>query len=196
MRRMSTAQLKSLLSELQGRVEHALPHMRPIFVELNSPLPTQNRTKTHGLLSKVSFDIDHDLYEVLQHDLPESIVLRGIVWAEEIVIIDSDQKQKRREKKKTGKDKGLYGIFWNYLYKSGFHNHPDVRELITPQGAAPIDSQQAWSLLHDVWDVGGKSLSFVSPQQLRLWLDGRGVLPNNLHLAQMIDRAEEGNFGQ
>jgi len=76
-------QLRAALAELQLRMDHALPAMRPFLVEMASPMPRESRRKASGVTRAVTFDIDGELYQHLQVNVPETAVLRGILWIED-----------------------------------------------------------------------------------------------------------------
>lgn len=126
--------LKSLLEEVQARMEHPLHYMRPFDLELTNPLPTESRTKTYGTQCKSTFDIEPELYAILQHRLPEGVTLKGIMWVEEEMPLP--EKKKREAKPKQPEEplrtpeQELLGKMWSRLiYKNtGFVSCPGVRE--------------------------------------------------------------------
>lgn len=138
---MTIEQLQAALAELQSRVEHALPAMRPFLVELGSPMPRESRRKVSGVTRAVTFDIDGDLYQHLQVNVPETAVLKGVLWIEDAPVEMSPAMQVQAPGRKAQLGPVIrpeWGFFWN-----DFRLHVLRMEGVTD--ALGIDDQEKWA---------------------------------------------------
>lgn len=162
---MELSQLTSLLAELQARVEHATPHMRPFEIELDYPVPRAGASKqgTGTAYYKATFDVTPEGFELFMHGLPHGCTLKGILWVEHEPSSLPEKPAKGKSAPKAAKPaKGEYGQFWRLLYQRNVHAIPELQHAIGTEGP-----EATWAALHDYFDAS--SLSLVAPEQFRDW---------------------------
>jgi len=158
---MDLSQLTSLLAELQSRVEHPTPHMRPFEIELDYPLAKSGQSKAGAGTNwyKVTFDLTPDGFTLFMDALPHGCTLKGILWVEH----EPQTPAKPKPAPKNGKpEKGEYGQFWKLLYQRNVHAIPELQHAIGTEGP-----EATWAALHDYFDAA--SLSLVEPTAFRDW---------------------------
>lgn len=171
--------LKSMMDELEKRIDDPLPDQRPFIVALSEPLPRETRSKQAGITRKVTFDVDHELYQILQ-SLPEKVVLKGVLWigpveegtAEAAPTTENGasagpapKKSVRRKEPKQGSDQ--VGKFWQQFYLRVLQME-DVMETLE------IDDLQTWNEYLRI-RYGQVSLRAVDPQLVIDELEGKGL---------------------
>lgn len=158
--------LKSLLKEVQERVTHPLPYLRPFEAELTNPLPREARSKQFGTARKVTFDIDLEFYTMLQHRLPEGVTLKGILWVEDASAQPPEEAAEVKEREAKPKpERGIHGKFWELLHS--FHNRPDVRGWLGFD-VGYASEKAALAALYRIFNK--TSRTFISPDDLRAWV--------------------------
>jgi len=111
---LSIEQLAALLKEVMTRLDHPLPEMRPVELELKDPLARETNTKAVGWTRKVTGDITIEFYEWLK-TLPDNAILKGFIWLEEAEPTQTPEITKKEKKPK----KGPHGKFWEELFLEG-----------------------------------------------------------------------------
>jgi hypothetical protein len=175
---MNLSVLKGLLKEVQERIEHALPWMRPFDVEMTNPLPRESRSKLTGTSCKVTFDIQPELYALLQHRLPEGVTLKGIFWVDDVPMDPLNNSQDKKEKKQ--KEVTPFGAFWHELDARTFHNRTDVRARTEYQGR---NDEEAKDAVRGIFGVERRSYS-ISPELLIGTMEEAGGLNGAVEVAR------------
>lgn len=111
---LSAEQITALLQEMMARLDHPLPEMRPVEIELKDALARETNTKAVGWTRKVTGDITVEFYEWLK-TLPDNAILKGFIWLEEVEPIQTPEIAKKEKKPK----KGPHGKFWEELFLEG-----------------------------------------------------------------------------
>lgn len=165
---MTPEQLHALLKELLARLDNPLPQMQPIEVALKDPLPREARTKQVGVTRKVTFDLDKETYDWLMVDIPETAILKGILWLEEPGEIGEAVTPAKPKRSKTSIPKdGPHGEFWQEMFLEGVIGQNDFKQLT---GVA--DGLADWhETIRALFET--PSLTNISPDTLLLWLVGR-----------------------
>lgn len=179
---MTLEEIQSALTEMQTRVDHPLMQMQPFAVELSYPIARQSNSKKCGVTSKVTFDVDDDLYTHFQHGLPQGVILRGVLWVDVETAAVHEQEQKTKPEK-------MYGKFWQLLIQSGFMTHPDMLELLHQLRAVRnlVPDYDGDALIRDCF--GGSRAEKAGPAQLRGWMDQMRI-PRESALFVLIAQAE------
>lgn len=185
---MTVEQLQAALAELQSRVEHALPAMRPFLVELGSPMPRESRRKVSGVTRAVVFDIDGDLYQHLQVNVPETAVLKGIVWIEDAPAPLSPAMQLQAPGRKAQLGPVIrpeWGFFWN-----DFRLH--VLRMEGVAEALGVVDQNEWASTLRARYGAVKSMGEIDPARVIADLEKAGLKKAPARCRQIIaDLAQE-----
>ncbi len=152
---LSAEQITALLQEMMARLDHPLPEMRPVEIELKDPLARETNTKAVGWTRKVTGDITIEFYEWLK-TLPDNAILKGFIWLEEAV--PAQQPEIAKKEKRSAKEKGPHGKFWQEMVHAGINTLPEFQAIFD------IQNPDKWN--EEVRAKFGKSsLTFVSPEE-------------------------------
>lgn len=179
---MTVEQLQAALAELQSRVEHALPAMRPFLVEMGSPMPRESRRKISGVTRAVTFDIDGDLYQHLQVNVPETAVLKGILWIEDAPVEMSPVMQLQAPGRKAQAGPAIHpewGFFWN-----DFRLH--VLRMEGVAEALGVVDQDSWAPILRARYRAVKSMGEIDPARVIADLEAAGLKKAPARCRQII----------
>lgn len=162
---LSAEQLKALLEEVGTRIDHPLPEMRPVAIEMKDPLGRETNSKAVGWTRKVTADIVVEFYEWLK-TLPDNAILKGFVWLEEA---DATQPMGTAKKEPKKPKKGPHGKFWQEMFLENVISRPEFKTLF----GIP-DNLKSWKEPLR-WHFSSDSLTHVSPAMLITKLKEAGL---------------------
>lgn len=169
------AQFKALVEEMLERTKDANPECHPFPVEFSGTCPKQTRSKQWDL-SKVTFDVDDDLYQLLRVGTQEHYRLKGILWVEpdSIMAPQPKQKQKRAPKQKPPKPgRDDWGEFWKEFRFRLLH----WDSVLSWLGIQMLSDVERWEKLHEKYSV--TTMRLVDPEQIIRELDEAGLTEEN-----------------
>ena len=187
---MTVEQLKFALAELQSRVDHSLPVMRPFLVELGSPMPRESRRKASGVTRAVTFDIDGDLYQHLQVNVPETAVLKGVLWIEDVPAVAEMSPAMRlqapmRKTQPAPAGQPEWGFFW-----SDFRQH--VLRMEGVAEALGVEDQDKWAVVLRARYGAVESMKEIDPARVIADLEAAGLKKAPARCRQILaDLAKE-----